>query len=142
MATAKAATDEKDDGFKSISLIFKARQAEPLSATLIPELQRVTPLQKHWPDLVQKSSDVVKYKRYLMFICEPCLSFCIARQMTEICNETDGKLGPDVSLEFQLKRGTQTKIHENGYTSRTEFGKEPDEYAVLVKYRRAAFFET
>ena len=151
----------KEDEFKEISLIFQARQAQPLSETTIPELQKVIPMNL-WKEFAQASADVVKSRYFLMFLLEFFgLTGSLVKEMNALCLETNKKIaqetekfvGPNAMLEFRRKAGTRgptTVEHGGGYRStRAEQDyseylcwKNPDEFTVVVKYRRAAFFKS
>ena len=148
---------EEEAEFKEVSLIFNARRAEPLSFTQIPELQRVIP-NNHWQEFAEKAAETVKVRHYFMFWhCETCLAGGLVKDMTALCEETNKKIGqktnkfvgPNVTLTFLRNPGqigpSLTTTYYGGYRSSTDttvLWKEPDKYAVLVKYRRAAFFKT
>lgn len=156
MATTNQDETEEAE-FKEVSLIFQARQAQPLSKTAIPELQKVIP-RNQWQEFAQASADAVKSKYYYMWLLEAFgLTGSLVQDMTALCLETNKKIaqetnkfvGPNVMLEFRKKagkRGPSTTHHGGGYHSTGDQDwlcwKDPDEFTVVVKYRRAAFFKS
>jgi len=152
---ATTGQDEEDE-FKEVRLIFNARKAEPLPATLIPELQRVIP-SNHWQEFAQAAAGTVKIRHHFMvWHGETLLARGLVKDMTALCEETNKKIGqetnkfvgPNVTLAFLRnpgERGSSTTTYQGGYRHTVGTGmlwKEPDKFVVLVKYRRAAFFKT
>ena len=146
---------QEEDEFKEVPLIFNARQAEPLPEKLIPELQRVIP-SNEWQDFTRAAAETVKVRHYFMvWQFESCLAVGLVREMKALCDATNEKIGqetnkfagPNVTLEFLRnpgQRGDVTRTHYGGYRSKEENSllcKQPDEFVVVVKYRRAAFFK-
>lgn len=151
-----ATGQDEEDEFKEVALIFDARKADPLPAKLIPELQRVIP-SNDWQDFTQAAAETVKTRHYFMcWYFESCLGVGLTKNMQAVCATTNDKIGqetskfvgPNVTLEFRRNGGQIGNVsttHYGGYQStddRSLLCKEPDKYAVLVKYRRAAFFKT
>lgn len=149
--------DAADAEFKEVSLIFQARKAQPLSKTLIPELQKVIP-RRQWQDFAQASADAVKSKYYWMWLLEYFgLTGSLVQDMKALCQETNPKIaqetnqfvGPNVIVEFRVRPGSRGPVsthHGGGYQSTGDqdwcCSKQADEFTLVVTYRRAAFFKS